>query len=256
MKSKRFCLFIPLKAAVFLVSFLAIISCKKQADNPLKVNADSTVATTSTNNNNTDSGKITYLALGDSYTIGQSVSKNGRFPVQLINMLQKKNANIENADIIAVTGWTTADLLNALKAKPVKNTYTFVTLLIGVNNQYQGRTLGEYKKQFSQLIDSAIHFAGNKNNHVFVLSIPDYSVNPFARGADQQKIAAEINEFNAANKLISQNTGVQYLDITGISREAKNDPGLIAPDGLHPSSAQYLQWDQLLAPFVLSVINK
>ena len=256
MKLKRFNLFIPVKVAVLFACFLSLVSCQKQPDIAVHPNSDSTSPASGTNNSTKDSAQTTYLALGDSYTIGQSVSASERFPVQLVSILQKNNIKIQNADIIAVTGWTTADLLNALRDQPVKANYTFVTLLIGVNNQYQGRSLDEYKSQFLQLLDSAVHLAGNKNDHVFVLSIPDYSVTPFAQGLDRQKIATEIDEFNAANKAISQNAGVQYLDITAISREAKDYPGLVAADGLHPSAAQYSRWDELLAPLVLNVINK
>lgn len=255
MRSKRFYVFIPVKAAIFFVSFLSIISCRKQTDIPPKDNRAATVSDTGAKNISMDTGKITYLALGDSYTIGESVSESERFPVQLVNLLQKENVNVQKPDIIAVTGWTTGNLLNALQTARLKHNYAFVTLLIGVNNQYQGRPLEEYKRQFSQLLDSAIHSADNKNNHVFVLSIPDYSVTPFAQGSNQQKTAMEIDEFNAVNKLISQNAGVQYVDITPISRDAKNDASLIAPDGLHPSSEQYLKWNQLLAPLVLKAIK-
>jgi lysophospholipase L1-like esterase len=125
-----------------------------------------------------------------------------------------------------------------------------------VNNQYQGRSLDEYKTEFSQLLNLAIACAANKKDHVFVLSIPDYSVTPFGNNIDKEKTAQEIDQFNEANHLISQNAGVNYVDITPISREAKNDASLIARDGLHPSSSQYLKWDQLLAPLVLNVIKK
>ena len=202
-----------------------------------------------------DTGKITYLALGDSYTIGESVAPTDRFPAQLVKMLQKENVNVQSPDIVAVTGWTTSNLLNALQSEQLKHHYTFVTLLIGVNNQYQGRSLDEYRTQFSRLLDSSIHFAGGIKNNVFVLSIPDYSVTPFASGSDQKNTAMQIDEFNAANQLISENYGVQYLNITDISREVKTDPGLVAPDGLHPSAEQYMRWDQLLAPMVLGVLK-
>ena len=153
---------------------------------------------------------------------------------------------------MAVTGWTSGNLLNALNASPPKNNYSFVTLLIGVNNQYQGRSLDEYKVQFSELLTRAISYAGNDTNHVFVLSIPDYSVTPFAQGYDTQKIAKEIDQFNYANKIIASDFGVRYVDVTPISREAKNDPSLIASDELHPSGKQYLKWDELLAPLIVN----
>jgi lysophospholipase L1-like esterase len=220
-----------------------ILSCRK--DNI--VNSNSGVINTA---------KITYLALGDSYTIGESVAESERFPVQLVSSLKNDQIKIGAPDIVAVTGWTTGDLLNALDTNPPKNNYSFVTLLIGVNNQYQGRSLDEYKTEFSQLLNLAIACAANKKDHVFVLSIPDYSVTPFGNNIDKEKTAQEIDQFNEANHLISQNAGVNYVDITPISREAKNDASLIARDGLHPSSLQYFKWDQLLAPLVFRAITQ
>jgi len=206
-------------------------------------------------NTSKDTSTKTYLALGDSYTIGQSVPDYERFPVQTVINLRAKNISIKDADIIAVTGWTTGDLLNALNNNPPKNNYSFVTLLIGVNNQYQGRTLDEYKTQFTELLNRSIAYANNNKQHVFVLSIPDYSVTPFANGRDTMQIAKEIDEFNAANKNISSNAGVNYIDITAISRNAKNDASLIAVDGLHPSGIQYTKWVDLLVPSVLDKIK-
>lgn len=194
---------------------------------------------------------ITYLALGDSYTIGESVPKEGRFPMQLAAMLREDSVSISDPEIIATTGWTTNNLLNALHTNPPTKKYSFVTLLIGVNNQYQGKSLEEYETQFAELLTIATSYANNIRTHVFVLSIPDYSVTPFASGGDTQKIAREIDQFNEANKNISLSFGVHYLDITPVSREAKTDPSLIAGDGLHPSATQYFLWDQLLAPMVL-----
>ncbi len=197
----------------------------------------------------------TYLALGDSYTIGESVPDAGRFPVQTVNLLRLQNIQIKDADIVATTGWTTGNLLNALDTHPPKKNYLYVTLLIGVNNQYQHRTLDEYKSQFTELLNRAISYAGNNKAHVFVLSIPDYSVTPFASGSDTAQIAKEIDKFNEENKTISLNEGVHYIDITSISRGAKNDPSLIAGDGLHPSAIQYKKWSELLAPLMLQEIN-
>ena len=123
-----------------------------------------------------------YLALGDSYTIGESVADTERFPVQTVKLLREHNIDISNPDIIAITGWTTTNLLNALNNNPPKKTYSVVTLLIGVNNQYQGKSLDEYKIEFTKLMNMAVSYAGNIKSHVFVLSIPDYSVTPFAKG--------------------------------------------------------------------------
>ncbi|MEO5985105.1 MAG: SGNH/GDSL hydrolase family protein [Ferruginibacter sp.] len=189
-----------------------------------------------------------FLALGDSYTIGQSVTASERFPEITVSLLNASGKKIQPPRIIATTGWTTRDLLNALNNNP--GTFDIVTLLIGVNNQYQGKSQDEYRSQFTTLLLKAIQYAGNRKNRVFVLSIPDYSVTPFAQGSDVAKIAREIDQFNAINKEISLSNGVNYLDITPISREGKTDGSLQAGDGLHPSGKQYLRWAQLLAPII------
>jgi len=233
------------KFVCFSIIYLSLISCTKKNDGTF-INPVTAL----------DTIHKTYLALGDSYTIGQSVADTERFPLQTVQLLRAQNIDISNPDIIAVTGWTTTNLLNALDNNPPpKKTYSFVSLLIGVNNQYQGRSLDEYKTQFTELLTKAISYAGNNKNHVCVLSIPDYSVTPFARGSDTAKISKEIDAFNVANKNISLNAGVHYLDITPISSDAKNDPSLIAGDGLHPSGIQYKKWSDLLAPMMLQEIH-
>lgn len=189
----------------------------------------------------------TYLAFGDSYTIGQSVADAERFPNQAVEILRSQNFKISDPKIIAVTGWTTGDLLSELNTNPPQINYSLVSLLIGVNNQYQNRNIEEYKKEFTSLVNCSVFYAGNNKNRIFVLSIPDYSVTPFARNSEVQKTAGEIDSFNLANKTIAMQLGVNYLDITHISREAKTDPSLIASDGLHPSGKQYKLWAELLA---------
>lgn len=228
------------KTIILSVVFLLLISCGKKSDNSLKQPPGSL-----------DTIHKTYLALGDSYTIGQSVSESERFPEQATRLLRQQDIDIANPDIVAVTGWTTRNLLNTLDNTPPEKNYSVVTLLIGVNNQYQHRSLNEYKTEFTELLLRAISYAGNNRKHVFVISIPDYSITPFAQGYDTAKIADEIDAFNAANKAITLNEGVAYIYITPISREAKNDPALIANDGLHPSGIQYKKWSELLAPEML-----
>ena len=227
--------------------FLSLISCAKKNDNSY-ITLPPTQPVDTTNYK-------TYLALGDSYTIGQSVDASQRFPVQTVQLLRQQDINVADPGIIAVTGWTTANLLNALNATPPKNNYDIVTLLIGVNNQYQGRPLNEYKTEFTELLQRAVVYAGNKKEHVFVISIPDYSVTPFARGADTAKIAREIDSFNDANKAITLGEGIAYIDVTPISREAKYDPSLVAGDGLHPSGIQYKKWSDLLAPVIAKAVK-
>ncbi|MEO6820273.1 MAG: SGNH/GDSL hydrolase family protein [Ginsengibacter sp.] len=196
-----------------------------------------------------------YLALGDSYTIGESVTVSERFPVQTVEMLRNKDMLINNADIIATTGWTTHDLINALNVPPPLPVYDIVTLLIGVNNQYQGKKIDDYQKEFSELLLHAIQLAGGNARHVIVLSIPDYSVTPFASSSDKNKIAKEIDEFNAVNKIITLKNDVNYIDITAISREVPNEHSLVANDGLHPSPTQYTRWSDLLSKMIITIFT-
>lgn len=181
--------------------------------------------------------KYNYLALGDSYTIGESVEDNERFPVHLANSLISDSIDIASPVIIAKTGWTTDELLAAIKEKNVKDTFSIVTLLIGVNNQYRGRSAEEYREELKQLIDIALNYAGGNKEHVFVLSIPDWGVTPFAEGKDRKKIAEEIDVYNKVKKEECDKAGIKYYDITEISRI--NDASLIAADGLHPSGKMY-----------------
>ncbi len=201
----------------------------------------------------TSASKKSYLALGDSYTIGQSVNYTDKFPVQLADRLAAKQIQINIPDIIAVTGWTTSNLLEAVNIKKPATTYNLVTLLIGVNNQYQGRSIEEYRIEFQQLLDLSIKYAGGKKQNVIVVSIPDYSVTPFAANSDKAKIAREIDLFNTANKSITLTAGVQYVDITAISRS--NNPALVAPDGLHPSGAQYSLWVDKILPVAANILQ-
>ena len=229
-----------LSSLSFLLIFVTVYSCSKknsmeQATGNLPLGSDTVK---------------TYLALGDSYTIGQSVPEADRFPNQTVALLRAAHVEIKDPKIIATTGWTTENLINGLKDNPPGNNYSVVSLLIGVNNQYQHRSIDEYKSGFRLLLNRAIEYSGNNKGHVFVLSIPDYSVTPFAQGSDTATISREIDLFNAANKSISQELGVNYLDITPISREAATDTGLLAGDGLHPSGKQYKRWADILAPLM------
>lgn len=230
------------KVVFFSIIFLSLMSYVKKNEIPLLNNL---------NNTDTADVSMTYLALGDSYTIGESVAASERYPVQTVNLLRLQNVKINNPDIIAVTGWTTGDLIQALNVNPPKTNYSVVSLLIGVNNQYRGQSLGGYKTEFTELLKRAVLYAGSNKNHVFVLSVPDYSVTPFASGSDTKMIAKDIDAFNEANKKISLRIGVHYLDITTISRGAENNHTLLAADGLHPSGLQYEKWSKLLAPLIL-----
>lgn len=194
-----------------------------------------------------------YLALGDSYTIGEMVAPPENFPNQAITMLKKDGYNFSPARIIAKTGWTTDELENGIIAAnttdPLRSSYDFVSLLIGVNNQYRGRSVANYEPEFEELLKKAIRYAGNRASRVVVLSIPDWGITPFADGRDRTQIATEIDAYNAANKAIAERYLVHYIDITPWTREAAGDNSLLAGDGLHPSGKEYKRWAELLKLF-------
>ncbi|OKS89546.1 SGNH/GDSL hydrolase family protein [Mucilaginibacter polytrichastri] len=198
---------------------------------------------------------VTYLALGDSYTIGEAVTQDQSFPYQLAAQLRLNNFNTGNPMIIATTGWTTAQLKAALSAAAFKKTFTFVTLLIGVNNQYQNYNPDSYRADFKDLLSTATILAGGFKSRVFVLSIPDYSVTPFAANSNKDVIKQQLDLYNAINQNESSLAGVHYLNITGISRGAATDPSLLAVDGLHPSGSMYTLWVNELIKQVIPSLN-
>jgi lysophospholipase L1-like esterase len=189
--------------------------------------------------------KVKFLALGDSYTIGESVDTQDRWPVQLIASLRKRGLECNDAQIIATTGWRTDNLKKAIVDAQLKNDYTLVSLLIGVNNQYQGKSVEDYAPEFEELLNTAITLAGGIKSHVFVVSIPDYGYTPFGK-AKQATISPAIDAFNAMNKSITEKLGIKYFNITEISRQGFNQPDLVANDGLHPSGKMYTQWVELI----------
>jgi lysophospholipase L1-like esterase len=198
----------------------------------------------------------TYLALGDSYTIGEMVPGPENFPNQAAALLQIAAPGFQPPRIIAKTGWTTDELENGIiqanNADPLRSSYDFVSLLIGVNNQYRGRTAASYKPEFESLLLKAIHYAGGKTDRVAILSIPDWGVTPFANGRDRAQIAREIDEYNSVNKEIARQYNIKYIDITPWTREAATDLSLVASDGLHPSGKEYKRWAETLAAYFKS----
>ncbi len=188
--------------------------------------------------------KIRYLALGDSYTIGESVDEPERWPNQLADFLKAGGIPTE-VSIIARTGWTTNELWDGVQAQKINPPYDLVSLLIGVNNQYRGYDIKEYRDQFVFLLNKSIEYAGGNSKRVIVLSIPDWGVTPFARGQDGKQIAKDIDAFNAVNREETEKVGAYYVDVTPISREAVYDSALVAGDGLHPSGKMYLEWTKL-----------
>ena len=189
----------------------------------------------------------TYLALGDSYTIGESLPLYESYPYQTVQLLREKGVEITAPEIIAKTGWTTDELSAAINRTLFIKKYDYVSLLIGVNNQYRGRSADEYAIQFEELLKKAISFSKNGAAHVFVISIPDWGATPFAEGRDKNKIFNEINAFNDINKRISEKYKASYIEITEGSRDAKTNPALVARDKLHPSGMEYSKWANKLA---------
>lgn len=191
-----------------------------------------------------------YLALGDSYTIGQNVAIQERFPHLTVELLRMQNIPMAEPRYIATTGWTTANLLTAITTERNLKTYDAVSLLIGVNDQYQHLDTAGYRTRFTQLLDKAVALAGNRKSRVFVLSIPDYSATPFVAKADKARIHHEISLFNAINKQITLFHDIAYIDITPLTYEAATDATLLANDQLHYSGKEHQQWAALLAPAI------
>ncbi|TQM17035.1 lysophospholipase L1-like esterase [Pseudoxanthomonas sp. 3HH-4] len=194
--------------------------------------------------------ELRYLALGDSYTIGEAVDEAGRWPMQLARLLRREGVLLGDPRIIATTGWTTGELDAAITAAEPLGEHDFVTLLIGVNNQYRGRDVDEYRTQFAALLWRAIGFARNRPDRVLVLSIPDWGVTPFAAqsGRDVAQIARELDAYNLAAREVCAQRGVVFVDITAISRARGGEAAMLADDGLHPSAAMYTEWTRLAFP--------
>jgi lysophospholipase L1-like esterase len=196
----------------------------------------------------------TWLALGDSYTIGQGVEAADRFPTQTVNILRQAGINMNIPDYIATTGWTSGVLTNQVQSQN-PGQYDVVSLLIGVNDQYQTHDTTGYRQRFTGLLQKAIQLARGKKENVFVLSIPDYSVTPFAAFSDTARIRQEIDWFNAINRHVTQQFQCPYLDITPSTREALYDRTLLASDGLHPSKIEYRKWAVRLGPMVEAAVR-
>ena len=199
------------------------------------------------------------LCLGDSYTIGESVSEAERFPMQTVELLKMDGITFDKPTIIAKTGWTTDELATAIKEANYKahSDNEFVTLLIGVNNQYRDRDPEQYRKEFIDLLNTALHYVSGKSNHVFVISIPDWGVTPFAANdrRSREELGKAIDLFNSINKQEALKAHVNYIDITPISRQVNQHQDFIANDGLHPSGKMYGEWAKLLAKKIEEAIN-
>jgi len=228
-----------IKVLYFALIFLITTSCK------INTVTDSVVK-------NAPPSVIKYLALGDSYTIGQSVRSSESWPAQLADSLRQKGYIIDRLKIIAKTGWTTSDLQRGIRENNPDSSYNLVSLLIGVNNQHRGYNSVIYRQEFRELLQQSIAFTGGNESHVIVLSIPDYSVTPFGSELEPATIRRQIDLFNAINLDETMKTDAHYFDITSLSREVANDISLLAPDGLHPSAKMYQVWVNLILPVIIS----
>jgi len=235
---------------ILLITLTALFGCNKKSETITK-NVTDTIKTKPMTNDS-----LTYLALGDSYTVGEAEPQAQSYPYQLIDSLNNKGLKVLRPNVIATTGWTTQDLINAIATSGITGKkFDFVTLLIGVNDQYQHLSIDVYKQNFTQVLNEAIQFAGGDTSKVFVISIPDWGVTPFANGQDSV-IYPQIINFNAVNLSISKAAGVNYIDVMPVSRTALGDETMIAPDGLHFSGKMYAEWIKLLAPVIASSLKK
>ncbi len=236
-------LFISLSISVAIASGIALLGCKKTSITQDQAPAAVPVA-----------GAKKYLALGDSYTIGQNVQPTERFPYLLASALRQQNISISDPQYIATTGWTTANLQNAIASTDPPSNFDLVTLLIGVNDQYQHRDTADYRSRFTQLLNKSVTLAGNHKEKVFVLSIPDYSATPFVEAGDKARVSREIGWFNAINKQVTLQMNIAYIDITPLTREAANDPSLLTNDHLHYSAKEHQQWTNLILPYAKMIL--
>lgn len=213
---------------------LILMGCKEKSPKNIKV---------------VEEAPLRYLALGDSYTIGESVAPGERWPVQLTERLRADGLEIRDPRIIATTGWTTRDLLAAMDAQLVNEKFDLVSVSIGVNNQFQGRSIDEYREELYEIFKRAITHSENGVDGIFAVSIPDYGVSPF--GAERaEEIGRELEEFNKVFKEVASEFNIEFFNITPTSREAANNPHLITHDELHPSGEMYKAWVDLFYPEV------
>jgi lysophospholipase L1-like esterase len=236
----------------FLSLLFCLLSCSdsnKQAIQQSNINNDDT-------NDITSNYKI--LSLGDSYTIGQSVCETCRFPVQLRDSLNENLSNsIVSVDIIAQTGWTTTNLIDAIENENVVETYDLVTLLIGVNNQYQNRPFNIYEEEFPILVNTAISLANGEQDKVIVISIPDYAFTPFGQVVNNtEQISEEIDQYNDFAFVYCVNNGITFINITDITRQGIDNPELVAADNLHPSELAYSKFVERILPTAIEKIQQ
>jgi lysophospholipase L1-like esterase len=199
---------------------------------------------------------LRYLALGDSYTIGEGVDARDRWPAQLVRGLRGDEFMLGDPHYIAATGWTCEELIAAIHAEQPSHHWDFVTLCIGVNDQYRGHSVVDFREHYARLLDMAIGYAGQRNDRVLVLSIPDWGVTPFAarEGRDREVVHESIDRFNDAARALCEARRIAFVDVTRASREGGDAPHLLVDDGLHPSGAMYARWVELVLPVAHSLL--
>ena len=236
-------LFKILKLSNFLIFFIACNSSSSFDDENLNsINEDIIIGENQNlNTNSSDQTQFTLLALGDSYTIGEGVDEDQRWPNQFIQVAYENGVDFISSRIIAETGWKSNDLINAIESSNFDKKYDYISLLIGVNNQFNSKPVNKFKKDLDKLLIK-INNLKKKNGSVLIISIPDWGSSPFGLGFDRNEISNEINTFNNSLKSFANNNGLDYVDVTEISRRAINEPNLIAVDNLHPSGIMYLEW--------------
>jgi len=205
---------------------------------------------------NYNSEKISYLALGDSYTIGESVAATQLWPVQLVSKLKEEGVGVKPPRIIARTGWRTDELLGAMNAQLSSEKYDLISVLIGVNNQYQGKNIRIFKNELKEILNKAILHSKTGKENVFLVSIPDYGVTPFGLNSGKEGISQEIIQYNLASKEIAEEMDIAFYNITDISLEAETNTDLVAKDGLHPSGEMYRRWVERISPKVMELIKE
>ncbi len=203
----------------------------------------------------TPAAEVRLLALGDSYTIGEGVAAEDRWPMQLAALLRTHGLHVAEPKIIARTGWTTDELAAAIANTGVEEHYDLVTVQIGVNNQFRGRSVDEYRAQFGALLARAIGFAGGRASHVIVVSIPDWGQTPFGARRNRRQIGLDIDAFTAVNRDETARTGSRYVDVTTISRRAADEADLVVADKLHPSARMYAEWVRAIAPTAIAALG-
>lgn len=236
-----------LRVAAACVAAAVLLGCASLPEPPAMPDRDPAADVTT----------LSYLALGDSYTIGEGVADEGRWPRQLAAALRAEGVALGDPRIIARTGWTTDELAAAIDVEEPIPAHDFVSLLVGVNNQYRGRALDEYARDFAALLRRAIAFAGGRADRVLVLSIPDWGVTRFGAGSgrDLARTAAELDAFNAAARALCAVHGVAFVDVTAVSRTRGAEPAMLAGDGLHPSAAMYAEWTRLALPVARHLLD-